>query len=183
MGIKHKVFIGVITILIISSFFGITTENICAQENRSKVSFLGEPTYTLTNKITKNNEVIGRTYLIEIRLQNQGDERSENLLVNITDEEGFTLDKEIYIDPGEVKTVSFTWSTLLNRDQIISASFFPSDLNTGWNHYNSGSKTFTIKMDDTQDSLTATNTPGFELTIVAFAVILLIFIYRKRQVS
>ena len=109
-----------------------------------------------------------------------GSKQSEELIVNISDREGFSLSNKIYMNPGEIKTVSFTWSTLVDRDQEITANFFPSNLDAAWNRYNSGSKTFTIIMDE-QSGLTATNTPGFELIIVAFAVIILIFIYRKKQ--
>jgi hypothetical protein len=102
------------------------------------------------------------------------------LVVNITDEEGFSLEKHSFFSPGESKIISFTWSTLLNRDQKITVNFFPSDLDTVWTQYNSGSKTFTIKIDD-EDGLPATSTPGFEFVIVILAVIMYVFLDRKKR--
>lgn len=155
-------------------------ENICAEENRAEISFLGKPTYTLTNEIIKNDRIVGRSYLIKINLQNTGTKKSEELVVNITDEEGFSLRNLTYINPGESKIISFTWSTLLIRDQEITANFYPSDLDARWTKYNKGKTTFTIKMDNENDGITATNTPGFEFLILIFAMIFLTIIYKRR---
>lgn len=157
----------------------IITEKCSAIEQQAEISFFGEPTYTLENKIIKNNQVIGRIYKIDVTLYNAGNLRSEELAVNFTDEEGFSLVKYTYINPGVTKIISFNWSTILNRDQEIQANFFPADLDTIWNQNNSGSKTFMIKIND-KNGMPATNTPGFELTLIISSIIIFVYLIRRK---
>ena len=181
MDIKSNVFIGLtIMFIFIGLFPGIIIEKCSAEEQQADVSFLGEPTYTLKNKIIKNNQVIGRAYSIDVTLYNTGNKRSEELTVNITDEEGFSLRKNhIYLNPDESKIISFNWTTMINRDQKIIVNYFPTDLDAIWNQYNSGSKTLTIKIED-KDGLPATNTPGFELLLIITTVMMYAFLRKKK---
>ena len=180
MDIKLNIIIRVIIIFIfIGVLTSITTEKCSAEEQQAEISFLGEPTYILENKIIKNNQVIGRIYTIDVTLYNAGNLRSEQIKVNITDEEGFSLVKYTYINPGETKIISFNWSTILDRDQEIHANYFPSDLDTVWTRYNSGSKTFMIKIND-KDGVSATNTPGFELTLIISSIIFYGYLRRRK---
>ena len=129
MDIKLKVFLGLLTLFIfIGLLLGLLTENCCAELQHEDISILGNPTYKLTNKVIKNNQVLGRTYLVNVTLYNAGNLRSKELTVNLTDEEGYSLSDYTYLDPGETKIISFYWSTMLNRDQQISINFFPSNL-------------------------------------------------------
>jgi len=181
MDIKSNVFIGLtIMFIFIGLFLGIIIEKCSAEEQQADISFLGEPIYTLKNKIIKNNQVIGRAYSIDVTLYNTGNKRSEELAVNITDEEGFSLRKNyIYLNPDESKIISFNWTTMINRDQKIIVNYFPMDLDTIWNQYNSGSKTLTIKIED-KDGLPATNTPGFELLLIITTVMMYAFFRKKK---
>ena len=87
MEIKINIFTGLIlTFIFIGILSSIITEKCSAEEQQAKISFLGEPTYKLMNKIIKNNQVIGRIYTIDITLHNAGKSRSELLTINITDE-------------------------------------------------------------------------------------------------
>ena len=108
MDIKLNIFISlIITFIFISLFSGIILEKCSAEEQRAEISFLGEPKYTLKNTIIQNNQVKGRTYSIEVTLYNAGNIRSEELIVNISDEEDFTLKKYTNLNPGETKIISF----------------------------------------------------------------------------
>jgi len=179
MAIKLKIFIGIVIVsLFVGLFLGLLIENCSADEQRAEISIIGEPTYKLTNKVIKNNRVLGRTFLVDVTIHNAGDLRSEELVVNFTDEEGFSLADYIYLDPGETKIISFTWSTMLNRDQEITINYFPADIDATWNKYNSGSKTVMIKIED---GLPATSTPGFEFLLVIIAVILIAFLLKKKR--
>ena len=179
LDIKLKVSIRlIITFLIIGLFVRILSEKSLAIEQQSEIIFLEEPTYILKNELEKDNEVIGRSYVIDIMLQNIGEKKSEKLIVNITDEEGFSLTNYTQLNPGEIKTISFNWATLLNRDQKITANFFPEDLDTIWTRYNSGIKTFTIEVDE-KGGVSATNTPGLEFIFAIIAIIIVLLIKRK----
>ena len=83
-----------------------------------------------------------------------------------------------YIEPGETKTISFNWSTINIRNQILKVNFYPSDLDTLWNKYNSGYKTFTIKVDD--NNIPATSTPGFEILLAIIAIICFTYLMKKK---
>ena len=181
MEIKLKFFVGMLTIfLFIGLFSEIIIERSSAEEQRAEILILGEPTYTLTNKVIKNNRVIGRTYIIDVTFYNSGDARSEELVVNLTDEEGFSLENIIFLNPGETKIISFTWSTIINRDQRVTVNFFPLNLDVDRTQYNSGSKVFTIKIGD-GSNLPATSTPGFELIVMIIAIIVFMFFQKKKE--
>lgn len=181
MEIKLKVLIGITIVFFFTSLFsGLLIENCSAEGQRVEVSILEEPTYMLTNKVIKNNRVLGRTYIVSVTIHNAGNLRSKELVVNLSDEEGFSLSNYTYLDPGETKIISFTWSTTINRDQLATINFFPSDIDAEWNQYNSGSKTFTIKIGN-EDGLSATSTPGFEFLLVIIAVILIAFLLKKKR--
>lgn len=179
MAIKSKALIGItIVFLFIGLFLGLLIENCYAEEQRAEISIIGEPTYTLTNRVIKDNKVLGRTFLVDVTIHNAGNLRSEELVVNLSDEEGFSLANYTYLDPGETKIISFTWSTMINRDQKITINYFPLDLDADWNQYNSGSKTVMIKIED---GLPATSTPGFEIISVIMAIIILAFLWKKKR--
>lgn len=150
-----------------------------AEVDRADVSISGEPTYKLTNTIVRNGRIIGKTFQIDIALSNAGDLRSDDLEVNITDEEGFSLSRTTYLEPGETKIISFTWSTINMRNQQLKANFYPLDLDTEWNEYNSGSKAFTIKV--VNDGLPGTSTPGFEIILLITTIMSTAFLLKKKK--
>lgn len=166
-----------ITIIIIILFSTILISNTLAEEERAEISILGEPTYELVNEVIKEN-FVGRTYLINVTLHNAGTIRSDELKVNLTDEEGFSLKIYTYLDPGETKVISFSWSTVRSTDQQLVTNFYPSNLNTEWNQYNSGSKSFTIEIDRKNGSA-GKGIPGFEVTLLLIIIIFLIIYKRK----
>ncbi len=171
MGIIKSKFCALTLYLII--FLGVTfyslTEKCYAEEYLSDISIQGEPTYIVTNTIIKNDRILGKTFQIDILLSNTGNLKSDEIEVNLTDEEGYAISQRTYFEPGETKTISFTWSTINIRNQILKVSFYPSDLDTLWNKYNSGYKTFTIKVDE--NGIPATSTPGFEILLTIIAII------------
>ena len=179
--IKSKFLTLVILVLTLNLFFIMFTEKSIAA-NQAQVSFLGQPTYRLIRSIERNGQVIGKTFQINVTLHNSGNLMSDELTVNLSDEEGFTLTRDkIYLDQGDTKIISFTWSTTtLNRNQQIKVLFFPSDLNVSWNEFNSGSTTFTIKVTDS-GGLPAASTPGFEIIVFLSAVTILIFLLKKKR--
>jgi hypothetical protein len=166
--------------LIISLFSGLIIKYCSAEEQQADISIIGDINYTLTNRLVKNNRVIGRTFEVSVTLQNVGNKKSDELVVNLSDEEGFSLSNLTYLDPGETKVITFIWSTMINRDQKITINFFPSDIGIDWNEYNKGSKNCLIKIKD-NDGLTATNTPGFEFLLIILAIMLIVIVSKKRK--
>jgi len=153
----------------------------CIAADQAGVSFLGEPTYRLITNIERNGQIIGKTFQINVTLHNSGKLRSDELTVNLSDQEGFTLNREsIYLDPGETKTISFAWSTTVNKNQQIVVNFYPTNLDTIWDGYNSGSTSFTVSAVG-GGGIPATSTPGFEFVALLSAVAILIFLLKKKK--
>ena len=151
-----------------------------AAENKAKLEIDGEPTYNLLRKVTKGGEAIGYTYEIIFTLKNTGRIMSEETIVNLTDEEGFALVRTIHLDSGESEEIILTWSTLSERDQMLTVNYFPKNFDTVWNEYNSGSKTFKIIIGD-EDSLAAASTPGFELIIFLASILICSILLKKKK--
>lgn len=177
---KLKIFILVFFFFLFINLFLIINNDFLIKADGAEVSIVGEPTYVLIKDILKNNLTIGKIYEINVTLINSGFSSSEELIVNLTDEEHFSLSKKIILNQNETKVVSFTWSTLLIKNQQIIVCFYPSNLDTDWNQYNSGSKAFTLYITDEKDKNT-TNTPGFEIIIVIIAILIFIFLLKKRN--
>ena len=159
--------------------FCLLSEELKAEGNLAEISILGEPTYKLNNTLEKNGMILGKTYQIDIILSNTGDIKSDEIEVNLTDEEGFSLSRRTYLEAGETKTISFTWSTINIRNQNLRANFYPSNLGTIWNKYNSGSKIFTIKVAG--DGVSGTSTQGFELVYLIVALIGILILFKKNN--
>ena len=177
--IKTKVLILVLIVsVIIVLLTTMLTQNTRAEENRAEIIFVDEPTYKLVNVLTKNNKEIGWTYQINVTLKNIGDKKSDELIVNLSDDEGFSLLNHTYFEPGETKTISFLWSTIQKRDHTMTIRYFPADLDKTWNIYNSGIRKLVIYYKPSNE-VKGTSTPGFETIAVFISLITLIVLYRK----
>jgi hypothetical protein len=166
------------TFIFLGIMFYSLSENCNAEENPANISIIGEPTYKLKNTFEKNGRILGKTFQIDIIFSNTGDLKSDEIEVNLTDEEGYVLSQRTYFELGETKTISFTWSTINIRNQILKVSFYPSDLDTLWNKYNSGYKIFTIKVNE--NNIPATSTPGFEILLTIIAIISFTYLMKKK---
>jgi hypothetical protein len=153
-----------------------------ADENISKLRFSRQPSYELTNSVIKGGRTIGWSYEISIYIENYGDRPSEEMVVNLTDSEGFTLKKITYFEPGEEQIVEFLWSTINSRDQTIHVSYMPADLDATHTEYNKADTSFKISINN-EDSLPAATTPGFEFIIVIMALIGFVFIRKKIKIK
>jgi hypothetical protein len=162
--------------LIISFIFVLYITSSCIAEEAKGVHFVGEPSYKLTNTIIRNNRIIGKTYEIHIKMHNSGLEKSEILIVNLSDEDS-SLKQEVYFEKNETKTISFIWSTVKISDQRLHVHFYPKDLETVQNEFNSGSLSFIIEISDNED-IPATSTPGFQALFI-FLLISILILYKK----
>jgi hypothetical protein len=152
----------------------------CTLAKRSDVSIKEEPTYQLVNTLTKNNKIIGKYYEIYVSLYNSGDVKSERLTVNLSDQEGFVLEQDTYVEPGETKIVTFNWSTTYLSNQNMKVNFFPADVYVPTNQYNSGSTSFEIEIVN-NNGVPATSTPGFEIIFLISAILIIYFLSKKNK--
>ena len=174
--IKFENFSRSIAILILTCLFlSIAGFSTTADENNAIISIVGDPVYELVSRDTTNDITISR-YFINITFGNTGTETSDEIRVNLTDEEGFSLTKDFTLSAGAETTVSFYWSTTYYQNQNIVVKFFPKDLDTDWTEDNSGSTTFELVMIEGEDNK---STPGFEIILVLSAII--IFAYYQKQ--
>lgn len=176
--IKTKILFLLLTITSIITLSLI--QNTRAEGNHAEIIFADEPTYKLVNVLTKNNKEIGWTYQIDIKLKNIGNKKSDELIVNLSDNEGFSLLNYTRIEPGETKHISFRWSTIQKRDHVLTIRYFPADLDKTWNKYNSGMKKLIIPYNPSS-GLPGTSTPGFEI-ILLFLSITILLIFTKKKI-
>lgn len=149
-----------------------------AQKNRAEVSFLGEPTYELVNKLEKNT-IIAWTYSIDVTLQNTGNKKSDELLVNLSIK-GDSIKQKVIVEPENTSTVTFTWPFFSDKDQKFNVNFYPVDMGTPRNVYNSGKTSFTLIIEEA-DGLSSTSTPGFEIILFIASLIIIISLLKKKQ--
>lgn len=178
--IKSKVFIISLTLALLITILSIIfTNSTIASENRSDLDFVGEPSYELINKVTKSGKTIGWTYEIKVDIKNNGDQKSQETTIDLTDNEGFELKNITTFQPGETKTINFLWSTMSSYDQTINISYFPTDFDIDMNQYTSDKTSFKLIIDE-EDSVPAASTPGFEFILLIVALSAIIF-YSKKQ--
>lgn len=166
------------SIILLSTILLVFNETCEAKEYQSDVSFSKDPSYKLNKKLEKNGKIIAWTYEIYIDFINEGNLPSEDLIVNLTDEEGFTLKNNFKMDPGESKTITFTWSTMSEKDQNILIKYFPADPATIHTKYNSGETTLKMIIEN-DDTISAVSTPGFEV-ILTILSLLIAFYWKKK---
>jgi hypothetical protein len=159
-------------------FFSLTI-NCFAEQDIYNISIKGEPTYKLTNTIVRNGRVLGKSYQIDVVFTNSGAYKSDEIEVNLTDQEGYTLTQRTFFNPGETKTITFNWSTVNIKNQELKINFYPSNLDTAKNNFNSGGKSLTIKIDD--GSMPSASTPGFEIGLLIAAVLGVVFFIKRKN--
>jgi hypothetical protein len=169
-----------LNILIISTIISFSASDLCnAEDSNYKISIKEEPTYKLTNTIERNGAVFGKSYKIDIIFTNSGNQKSDEIEVNLSDEEGFVLSQKTYFNAGQTKTITFNWSTILIKNQKLKLNYYPSNLGTPRNKYNSGQEIINIKIND--NSLPGTSTPGFEIALMIIAIIFAILSYKRKR--
>lgn len=178
--IKQKLFVRYVLFIIITCILFITLNfTAIAEEDLAEISIKETPTYKLLSQNTSGNIVVSR-YKISITFENKGNIDSEKIKVNLTDTEGFVLDKIFKIDSMQTKVITFNWSTILTDNQQLQINYGPEDLGTIRTKYNSGKTTLTIKgLENNGDG----SSPGYEIVSVTFALLFSIVLlkYRKKK--
>ena len=117
-------------------------------------------------------------YNISVTLENSGTIESEDITLQITDEDGnYTRNGTIL--PGSSKTFIFTDHPLIGlNDHTITLSFFPTDEFAQKNEYNSGEDSLTLIYNQGSGSDT---TPGFESMLFIFSLSLFLVVKKLRS--
>ena len=156
----------------------IVAENCYAEKNRAEVSFLGEPTYELVNKIEKNTITVW-TYSINVTLQNTGNIKSDELFVNLSIK-GDSSKQKVIVEPGNASTITFTWPFFSDKDQEFNVDFYPVNMGASRNIYNSGKTSFTLIIEEV-DGLSSTSTPGFEIVLLIVSLVIILLITKNQK--
>jgi hypothetical protein len=116
-------------------------------------------------------------YKISITLQNTGDVRSNDITLNVVDDGGFPFLENYTFNPGESKTfIMNNWPLEGLGAHNLTINFFPTN-ESRMNPHNHGTMTYVVSGNSPSDG---SSTPGFELIVVLVAVLLAIFLYRKK---
>jgi hypothetical protein len=156
-------------------FFTIGNLTVIAEEEYAQISIKGTPTYELISQNTSGNRII-RRFKIYITFENKGNVSSDKIKVNLTDAEGFVLDKTFSINSFETKVITFDWSTIFNENQELKINYGPADLGVTRTKYNSGKTSLTIKVVENDGG---GSTPGFEIMTLTIAILFSIFFKEK----
>jgi len=159
-------------------FYSLTI-NCYAEDDTYNISIKDEPTYKLTNTILRDGRVLGKSYQIYVVITNSGAFKSDEIEVNLTDQEGYTLSQRTFFNPGETKTITFNWSTINIKNQELQINFYPSDLDIARNNLNSGKKSLTIKIEE--GSVPGASTPGFEIGLLIAAILGVVFFIKRKN--
>ncbi len=112
---------------------------------------------------------------ISIMLKNSGNIRSDNITVQLTDEDNVVVRRNGTIDPGQTKTFLFTDYPVIGRkEHAINISYYPTFDRVKRTSDNQG--TDVVLLFQNKD---ASSTPGFEVHVLILS--LLIFMYRARK--
>ena len=145
-----------------------------SQDDSYEIS-ITDTTYEKTDVNDVHNIVY---YNISVTLENSGTIESEDITLQITDEDGnYTRNGTIL--PGSSKTFIFTDHPLIGlNDHTISLSFFPTDQFAPKNEYNSGEDSLTLIYNQGSGFDT---TPGFEAFFTLIILSLFVLIKKVRK--
>jgi hypothetical protein len=176
--IKQKLFLRYVFLsIIICIFFTSVNLSVLADELQAEISIKGAPTYELISQNTSGNRVVSR-YKIYITFENSGNLTSDQIKVNLTDPDGFVLDKTFKIEPAEIKVITFDWSTIFTDNQELKINYGPADFDIIKNKFNSGKVTLIINVVENNGDGSA---PGFEIVMIIIALLFSIFIVKFRN--
>jgi hypothetical protein len=165
--------------MLLFTLFSTANFSVIASEDQAEISIKGTPTYELLSQNSSGNRIVSR-YKISITFENTGNISSDTIKVNLTDAEGFVLDKTFKIDSLETKVINFDWSTIFTDNQQLIINYGPADLGTPRTKYNSGKTTVSINVLENNDS---GSSPGFEIITITIALLFSIFLWKQTKIN
>ncbi len=112
---------------------------------------------------------------INITLRNLDVNESDEMTLELIDQDNMSVKRKHTFDPLEKKSFLFINHPISGTgDHEITIKFYPTD-ETKKNSYNSGLETFVINKDDSQGG----STPGFEVTLILIALAIFVFLRKK----
>ena len=159
----------------------VLTGNIVFEQNIA----LAQPSYSI--EIIEKNYTINRTepsgqlnivyFDIAINLQNTGNEQSDNITIEITDEDGITLHRNYTFTAGEIHTFTFNNHPLFGmKEHRINISYYPTFPQVAKTIYNNGNTSLILLEGNNPNS-----TPGFETILFLFIIVTYFFIKKIKK--
>jgi hypothetical protein len=167
----------IFTILCISSIPTIIINPISAEDNSYNISIVGK-NYT----IARIHELPGDDLVffnISITLRNSGSQESDNMTVEIQDEEMGTnfIHTNGTISPGQIKTFYFLDYPINGMiEHRINISYHPTFESIEWTEFNHGTDVLVLLPEKKNET-----TPGFEIVFIFLALILYISYKKFKQ--
>jgi len=178
VGMRSKIVLLFILGILFCGTLYILTE-VCGAK-RAVISIADFQYELVSRKVIGNIET--RTFKFSVVLHNSGDKLSDNITVRFEEIElgGFIeLGSNFSLKPNESKTLVYEkWPTALTGDLLINISFGPMSPDIQPNSYNSGCRTFILATTDGNDT---PSTPGFEITVFLFSIVLILFSKKKKK--
>ncbi len=144
-----------------------------AQENPYDIMI-----YNTTYNYIKTEEAgtqIFEFFNINITLRNLGTNNSDEITLELIDQDNISVKREYIFDPLEKKSFLFSNHPISGTgDHELTIKFYPKN-QTRKADYNSRSETFVINKDDSKGG----STPGFEITLTTIALAIFIFLKKK----
>jgi len=148
---------------------------VCAQEESYNI-IISNTTYDYI-KTEGSGTQIFEFFNINITLRNLGVNGSDEITVELIDQDNMSVRRKYTFDPLEKKSFLFSNHPISGTgDHEITINFYPTD-ETKKNNYNSGSEIFVIN----KGNLTGGSTPGFEITLILLVLTLFIFLKEKNM--
>ncbi|MDH7518079.1 MAG: hypothetical protein QHH19_07060 [Candidatus Thermoplasmatota archaeon] len=164
-----------LTILILILYLFSFTPFLAHAQNTPYNIIIADITYSYINYEKRGTNII-EFFNINITLRNLGANESDDITIELIDQDNAHLKKNHTFYPLEKKTFIFSNHPISGTgDHEITINFYPTD-ETKTASYNSGSKTVIINKDKSQ---TGSTTPGFEIILIIAAITLFIFLKKK----
>ena len=162
----------ILKILIFIEIIILTTSFLVNAE--SKIEVKGTPSYELIKE--ESNKYY---YEINVTLTNSGDETTPETIIKLYEGKNPTLapneNEKFILQINENKNFTFYWPTS-QKFASVDIKWKPTSLTIEENEKNTGSYTLQISQNKNDDS----NAPGFEIILILFSIILIVFSRRKK---
>ena len=174
---KSKLFLlGLISMLLFCVFSGMLTDICNAEDEIYRISLV-EKKYECVKTVGSGKQT-WVYFDISITLSNTGDVESDDITVEIEDEDGKYY-RNYTFQPRESKTFIFDDHPLLEKtEHRINISFYPTNKYIVLNDYNHGEDILIILPKENANN----STPGFESIFPIIAIAVLVFLKRYKKI-
>jgi len=169
--------LGIVLIFLMISTFLLNISTIIVKADNNYEISINDTDYKYIKKIKKGSFTF-EYFDISVTLYNSGPDTSDDMTVNLIDEDG-SYNLTGTLAPGEEKTFTFDNHPLIGQgNHNIKINFFPTDVNNR-RVKNTGSTTLKISRDKKENN---NSVPGFELILLFLSIVIFyLIIYKKNN--